>query len=146
MSIGGRDTRSLALVISRSLSIVIQWRYKFGYADRIVDGEPGVSCLIASITESNPALVTVVDEQRHGLEAGDKVALTSMVGMGELEGREVTVTAVKSPHSYEALSQRAIDLDHRKIMIFGSLRSPQWTSTHPLFPARRTFRADMLPT
>ena len=48
------------------------------------DGEPGAACLVASITQTNPALITVVDEQRHGLEVGDIVSLTSCVGCDSL--------------------------------------------------------------
>ena len=55
------------------------------------DGEPGAACLVASITQTNPALITVVDEQRHGLEVGDIVSLTSCVGCDSLNERELKV-------------------------------------------------------
>ena len=65
------------------------------------DGEPGAACLVASITQTNPALITVVDEQRHGLEVGDIVSLTSCVGCDSLNERELKVLRVCSPYSYE---------------------------------------------
>lgn len=65
------------------------------------DGEPGAACLVASITQTNPALITVVDEQRHGLEEGDVVHLTSCVGCASLNDRELKVLRVCSPYSYE---------------------------------------------
>ena len=65
------------------------------------DGEPGAACLVASITQTNPALITVVDEQRHGLEVGDIVSLTSCVGCDSLNDRELKVLRVCSPYSYE---------------------------------------------
>ena len=65
------------------------------------DGEPGAACLVASITQTNPALITVVDEQRHGLEVGDIVSLTSCVGCDALNERELKVLRVCSPYSYE---------------------------------------------
>mmetsp|Transcript_6697 Transcript_6697/g.21080 ORF Transcript_6697/g.21080 Transcript_6697/m.21080 type:complete len:1041 (-) Transcript_6697:52-3174(-) len=65
------------------------------------DGEPPQSCLVASITQTNPALVTVTDEARHGLEQGDVVSLTSCVGADEINDRDFTVARVCSPYSYE---------------------------------------------
>ena len=65
------------------------------------DGEPGVSCNVASIANTSPALVTVVDEARHGLEAGDVVAFASCVGMPSLNGHSYAVTRVASPYAYE---------------------------------------------
>ena len=62
------------------------------------DGEPGAACLVASITQTNPALITVVDEQRHGLEVGDIVSLTSCVGCDSLNERELKVLRVCSPY------------------------------------------------
>ena len=40
--------------------------------------------LIANITQDSPATVTVVEEQRHGLEDGDDVVFTGIKGMREL--------------------------------------------------------------
>ena len=65
------------------------------------DGELGAACLVASITQTNPALITVVDEQRHGLEVGDIVSLTACVGCDSLNERELKVLRVCSPYSYE---------------------------------------------
>ena len=52
---------------------------------------PAPLVLVASITQTNPALITVVDEQRHGLEVGDIVSLTSCVGCDSLNDRELKV-------------------------------------------------------
>ena len=41
------------------------------------NGEPASSCIVGSITQANPALVTVLDDSRHNLESGDAVTLDS---------------------------------------------------------------------
>jgi len=72
-----------------------------------VDGEPPISCLVSSVTPTNPALVTVVDDRRHGLEKGDKVKLTSCVGLdgAALETQEFIVLSISNAYAFE------IDLD-----------------------------------
>lgn len=74
-----------------------------------VDGEAGASCLVASVTQSQPALVTVTDEQRHGMNEGDVVQIASCVGAEELNDREFEVVRVTSPYAYE------IDCDGTKL-------------------------------
>ncbi|KAH8097860.1 ubiquitin activating enzyme [Aureococcus anophagefferens] len=73
-----------------------------------VDGE-AASCLVASVTQSQPALVTVTDEQRHGMNEGDVVQIASCVGAEELNDREFEVVRVTSPYAYE------IDCDGTKL-------------------------------
>lgn len=65
------------------------------------DGEPMTSCLVSSVTQTNPALITVVDEQRHGLEVGDVVCLSSCVGMEALNGLELKVVSISSAYAFE---------------------------------------------
>lgn len=74
----------------------------FGDAFVVTDtnGEPASSCVVASITQANPALVTVLDGDRHNLESGDTVSFDSLDGMEELLGREFVVT-VKDGYSFE---------------------------------------------
>ncbi len=55
---------------------------------------------VASITSSNPPLVTVMDEQRHGMSTGDTVIFNKVVGMVELEGKEFEIRD-KGPYSFE---------------------------------------------
>lgn len=72
------------------------------------DGEPTGTCLVSSITQASPALVTVVDEQRHNLEEGDVVEFSSCVGMVALNGRELRVLSISSPYAFE------VDFDSSK--------------------------------
>ncbi|XP_024529342.1 ubiquitin-like modifier-activating enzyme 1 [Selaginella moellendorffii] len=58
-------------------------------------GEPVSPVLVEGITQDSPATVTVVEEQRHGLEDGDEVVFSGISGMEELNHRvsyPVTVT------------------------------------------------------
>ncbi|KAF1776352.1 Ubiquitin-activating enzyme E1, Cys active site [Phytophthora cactorum] len=59
------------------------------------DGVEPVSCMISSISNSAPALVTVNDDTRHGLETGDLVSFREVTGfpfLNDSEPRKVTVT------------------------------------------------------
>ncbi|KAJ8601684.1 hypothetical protein CTAYLR_007473 [Chrysophaeum taylorii] len=65
------------------------------------DGEPTSSCLVSSVTQASPALVTVVDERRHGLEVGDEVSFASCRGMEALNEVRVKVVSISSPYAFE---------------------------------------------
>lgn len=51
------------------------------------NGEQIATAMIAGITKDSPALVTVLEETRHNLETGDKVILSEIDGMSELNGK-----------------------------------------------------------
>ncbi|KAG0581190.1 hypothetical protein KC19_4G230900 [Ceratodon purpureus] len=73
----------------------------FGDSFSVLDetGEPAGAVLVEGITQDFPATVTVVEEQRHGLENGDEVLLSGVKGMEELNREtpySVTVTGVHS--------------------------------------------------
>jgi ubiquitin-activating enzyme E1 len=65
-----------------------------------INGEPPSQCIIASITQANPALVSVLDDTRHNLSDGDVVRLDGVDGMPQLSGQTFTVT-VKDSYSFE---------------------------------------------
>lgn len=53
-----------------------------------------------SVLQDNPAIVTVHDESRHGLEDGDQVIFDEVEGMTELNSAKpvkVTVTGTPQP-------------------------------------------------
>ena len=64
------------------------------------NGENPFSGIVESVTQSNPALVTMLEGNRHGLETGDVVTFADMQGMDELNGRQFTIT-VKDPYAFE---------------------------------------------
>ncbi|CAI5704559.1 hypothetical protein KXD40_001478 [Peronospora effusa] len=74
-------------------SIFCDFGDEFMVSDR--DGVEPVSCLISSISNSAPALVTVNDDTRHNLETGDLVIFREVVGfpfLNDTKPRKVTVT------------------------------------------------------
>jgi len=53
-----------------------------------VNGENPISTMCASISKEADGVVTCLDETRHGLEDGDHVSFTEVVGMTELNDTE----------------------------------------------------------
>lgn len=65
-----------------------------------VNGENAATSLVASVSKDETALVTCLEDTRHGLEDGDTVVIADVEGMPELDGKEFIVT-VKDPFSFE---------------------------------------------
>ena len=88
----------------------------FGPEFTVVDstGEEGVICMIETVTQDYPALITVLEESRHGLEVGNQVILSSIVGMSELNGVRAGVVQVKDGYSF------TIDVDTRGMGVYKS--------------------------
>jgi ubiquitin-activating enzyme E1 len=74
-------------------SVFCDFGDEFIVSDR--DGEQPVNCMVTSISNTIPPLVTVSDDSRHGLETGDTVTFREITGFSFLNGcdaRKVTVT------------------------------------------------------
>jgi ubiquitin-activating enzyme E1 len=74
-------------------SIFCDFGPEFVVSDR--DGEQPITCMVSSISNTTPPLVTVQDEARHQLETGDFVTFREIAGfpfLNECEPRTVTVT------------------------------------------------------
>ncbi|RLN96567.1 hypothetical protein BBJ28_00025867, partial [Nothophytophthora sp. Chile5] len=74
-------------------SVFCDFGDEFLVSDR--DGVEPVSCMISSISNSSPPLVTVSDDTRHGLETGDVVSFREVTGfpfLNKSQPRKVTVT------------------------------------------------------
>lgn len=74
-------------------SVFCDFGDEFVVSDR--DGEQPVNCMVASISNSTPPLVTVSDDTRHQLETGDCVTFREIKGfpfLNECQARKVTVT------------------------------------------------------
>ena len=69
-----------------------------------VDGEEALTCIVASVSNDSPALVTCIEDERVELQDGQKVTFTEVRGMSELNGVTAMVKNVKK-HSFE------LDLD-----------------------------------
>jgi len=94
--------KNIAVLVSDVRGVFARIFCDFGvnFAVHDINGEPDITSMIAGITKDSPALVTVLEETRHGLQTGDKVLLTDISGMEILNGQEYTVT-VKDSFSFE---------------------------------------------
>ncbi|CED85480.1 ubiquitin activating enzyme [Phaffia rhodozyma] len=74
----------------------------FGPAFTCVDptGEQPLTGMIVEVENGDDAMVTCLDETRHGLEDGDYVTFTEVVGMEELNGCEPRKVSVKGPYTF----------------------------------------------
>ncbi len=72
---------------------------KFVIQDK--NGEEPITKIVASVTKENPGLVTVHDEAMHGLEDGDYVIFSEVVGMTQLNGSIPRPIKVKGPFTFE---------------------------------------------
>ena len=64
------------------------------------NGEEPQNAMVASVTQEEAGLVTVLDEGRHGLEDGDCVTFSEVVGMGELNECEPRPVKVVGPYTF----------------------------------------------
>ena len=74
----------------------------FGDEFMVLDhnGEEPQSAMIASITQDETGLVSVHDESRHGLEDGDYVTFSEVIGMSELNACEPRPVIVMGPYTF----------------------------------------------
>lgn len=70
----------------------------FGKQFEVVDtnGEQAPSLIVTSVSQENPPVVTVVDEQRVPFSDGDSVTFTEVQGMTELNGKEFKVKVLSN--------------------------------------------------
>ena len=92
---------SIAVVVCNSAGVFGRVFCDFGEQFTVYDanGETPPMCSIASISKSNPAVVTVLADTRHQLSTGDVVLLTDVKGAKELSGSEFRITVV-DPYSF----------------------------------------------
>lgn len=82
------------------------------FAVHDVDGEPGASSIVASVTvdeASRTSLITVLEETRHNLSTGDVVTLSQLIGLEYLNDLQFRVT-VKDFYSFEIAIPNEIPL------------------------------------
>lgn len=105
--------KGIAVIVADTFGVFGNIFCDFGenFAVHDINGEPAASSLIASITQDVKGLVTVLEDTRHGLETGDVVKFTEILGMSELNNMECKVT-VKDPYSFE------IDIDTRSFTAY----------------------------
>jgi len=106
----------------------------FGDAFDVFDhnGEEPVSAMIASVSQEEAGLVTVLDESRHGLEDGDHVTFSEVAGMSELNGAASQPIKVVGPYTFTIGDTRGFgayerggymhQVKQKKVVAFKSLR------------------------
>jgi len=76
----------VAMIVADCRGLYAQVFTDFGPRFSVVDttGEQPITAMIASISQDTEAVVTALDETRHGLEDGDVVKFTEVQGMTEI--------------------------------------------------------------
>jgi len=106
----------------------------FGKQFPVVDqtGETPLSGMVVEIEEGEEALVTCLDETRHGLEDGDFVRFTEVEGMNinsdSVDGaRKVTVKGEHSPSLLTPYFKLTISTHHRSLHFHDWRHSRTWS-------------------
>jgi len=91
-----------ALIVSSTRGLFAQIFCDFGDDFTVVDttGENPITAMIAGVTKDSEAVVTCLDETRHGLEDGDFVTFSEVKGMVELNGCEPRKIKVLGPYTF----------------------------------------------
>lgn len=92
----------IALIIADTRGLFAQVFCDFGKNFTVVDtnGEPVVSAMIADISSDKEAVVTCIDDTRHGMEDGDYVTFSEIQGMTELNGCAPVKIKVLGPYTF----------------------------------------------
>lgn len=95
-------THNIALIVADTRGLFGQIFCDFGETFRVVDtnGEQPVSVMVASISKDKEAVVTCLDETRHGLEDGDYVTFTEVGGMTEINNCPPMKVKVLGPYTF----------------------------------------------
>ncbi|RVE45758.1 hypothetical protein evm_009606 [Chilo suppressalis] len=93
---------NVALIIADTRGLFSRVFCDFGPEFTVVDvtGENPVSAMVADITHDYEAVVTCLDDTRHGLEDGDYVTFSEVQGMTELNGCEPRKIKVLGPYTF----------------------------------------------
>jgi len=91
----------IAMIVADCRGLYAQVFTDFGTRFSVVDttGESPVTAMIASITQDTEAVVTALDETRHGLEDGDVVKFSEVRGMTEINDQEFKIK-VTGPYTF----------------------------------------------
>lgn len=92
----------IALIIADTRGVFAQVFCDFGPEFTVYDtnGESPVSAMIADVSKDTEAVVTCIDDTRHGLEDGDYVTFSEIQGMTELNNCEPIKIKVLGPYTF----------------------------------------------
>ncbi|CAD6890696.1 unnamed protein product [Tilletia laevis] len=94
-------------------------------------GEQPLSGMVVSVDKDKDALVTTVDETRHGLEDGDYVTFSEVQGMTELNGTAPRKISVKGPYTF-TIGDTSGFSDYKRDGIFTQVKMPKKINFKPL--------------
>lgn len=93
-------------------------------------GENATGGIIASIDEEG--VVTALDETRHGLEDGDFVTFSEVVGIDALNGCEPIKVEVKGPYTFSIGDISALGGKYERGGLFTQVKMPKFMKFKPL--------------
>lgn len=92
----------IALILAETRGLFAKIFCDFGENFTIYDqdGAQPISTMIASITRDSQGVITCLDETRHGLNDGDYVTFSEVLGMTELNGCDPIKISVLGPYTF----------------------------------------------
>ena len=87
-------------------------------------GEQPLSGMIVSVEQDSEGMVTTLDETRHGLEDGDYVTFSEVVGMEQLNACEPKKITVKGPYTF-TIGDTSSYQQYKKGGIFTQVKMPK---------------------
>jgi len=125
-------TPNVAMIVADVRGLYAQIFTDFGPKFTVVDttGEQPITAMIASITKEEKAVVTTLDEARHGLEDGDVVMFSEVKGMTELNSKEFSVK-VLGPYTF-SIGDTSGFSDYERAGVVLQVKQPKIVSFKPL--------------
>merc|ERR1719188_2918550 len=125
----------IAMIVADCRGLYAQIFTDFGARFNVVDttGEQPVTAMIASITQDAEAVVTALDETRHGLEDGDVVKFSEVRGMTEINEQEFKIK-VTGPYTFKIGDTTAFSQYERGGVVV-QVKQPKVLSFKPLAAA-----------
>ncbi|XP_038066998.1 ubiquitin-like modifier-activating enzyme 1 isoform X2 [Patiria miniata] len=95
-------SRGIHLIVADTRGLFGQIFCDFGPDFTVIDtnGEEPLSVMVAAITKEEDAVVTCLDENRHGFESGDYISFTEIQGMAELNYTDPRKIKVLGPYTF----------------------------------------------
>ncbi|KDR20513.1 Ubiquitin-like modifier-activating enzyme 1 [Zootermopsis nevadensis] len=123
----------IALIIADTRGLFAQVFCDFGKKFTVVDttGENPVSAMIASISQEPEGVVTCLDETRHGLEDGDYVTFSEVLGMSELNGCAPKKIRVLGPYTF-SIGDTSTYSEYKRGGIVTQVKMPKFIHFKPL--------------
>jgi ubiquitin-activating enzyme E1 len=95
--------KNIHFILAESRGLFSRVFCDFGEDFKVTDtnGEVPALTMIAGITQEEKAVITCLDEARHGLEDGDYVTFSEIQGMAELNGCDPVKIEVTGPYTFK---------------------------------------------